>query len=83
MIIKISREDFWKWLALLSWRKYRSFHDPEEMPVGIPNVRDPDHRCSCFEPRPRIMQDWGGCQGDGHYLCLKCCHYEKEEEDEQ
>jgi hypothetical protein len=37
-------------------------------------MRDPDSRCTAFEPRPRKWNDWGQCQTDGHYLCAECCH---------
>ena len=39
---------------------------------GAAGVRDPDYRCSAFEPgdpRPN-----GECQTDGHYMCDECIH---------
>ena len=42
--------------------------------VGMPGVRDPDHRCDMFSPGKPTN---GGCQGDGHHLCGECVLLEK------
>lgn len=39
-------------------------------------MRDPESRCHCYEPREKRAIDFGGCEGDGHYLCKECCHLE-------
>jgi hypothetical protein len=43
-------------------------------------MRDPENRCHAYEPRPRELNDFRDCQGDGHYLCKECCHFVKEDE---
>lgn len=64
-------ERFWVWLCRFSAR--RIVIGKGEMPCGIPTIRDPDAKCTGYEPRKRKGGDWD-CVGDGHYLCKECCH---------
>lgn len=61
---------FWKALCLFAYRRWRRRED--EIPDGIPGIRDARHRCHGYDPGPRGGWD---CQSDGHYLCRGCSHY--------
>lgn len=69
-------KSFWRWLALFAYRRWAG---PEQQkPVGVPGNRDPESPCESYAPRPAHMRDWGGCAGDGHYLCGECAHFDTE-----
>lgn len=72
---------FWRWLALFSYRRWA--RDEPQNPVGVPGNRDHDSPCDAYAPRPKRLRDWGGCVGDGHYLCVECAHYEPEPVEEE
>lgn len=42
--------------------------------VGDPGVRDPDFVCTEYSPG---KPEYGRCEGDGHYLCRECKHFEE------
>jgi len=63
---------FWRKIMLFAFRRLAVASAGP--PTGVPHMRDPDSRCTAFEPRPRKWNDWGKCQTDGHYLCGECCH---------
>ena len=46
--------------------------------LGDEGVRDPEHPCEFFSDKGDKDED---CDGDGHYLCLECIHYNPEEKD--
>lgn len=72
-MIRFLWEAFWRWVCRFAFRRLGG--PQERIPVGIPTIRDPDHRCASYEPRERELRDWTGCHGDSHYLCVECCHY--------
>lgn len=62
----------WKALALFFYRQWAMPGGP--MPTGIPGIRDPENRCTGYEPRRRGGGDFD-CESDGHYLCRECAHF--------
>lgn len=71
------RKTFWRAVALFAYRRWVT---PGTIkPVGIPGNRDPVSPCAGYEPVKRAGYTWD-CQGDGHYLCKACCHFEHLEE---
>lgn len=66
---------FWKSICRFAYRQLCKGEPSRRPPVGLPLMRDPDHRCNAYEPRPRQLGDWRDCESDGHYLCKECCHY--------
>ena len=82
MKIEISREAFWRKLFRFAFNRWKATFPPDKKaPVGAPYVRDPDYPCDCYEPGICKAGAWI-CQGDGHYLCSDCRHFEPETEDE-
>lgn len=73
---------FWKWLTLFAYRRWSDTESNRRKPVGVPGNRDPENPCHLYSPRKRIWNEWNDCAGDGHYLCLKCCHFKPEEKEE-
>lgn len=70
---------FWKWATLFCYRRWAN---PQgQPPVGLPFHRDPDHKCTFYEPRPRELGDFKECMTDGHYLCRGCCHRKPDDEE--
>ncbi|MHB9005129.1 MAG: hypothetical protein ACYC6C_13940 [Coriobacteriia bacterium] len=59
--------------------------DGTRIPTGVPTIRDPDARCDYYSPRRQYAGGggWGGCHGDGHYLCRECERYEPEESERE
>lgn len=73
-------ERFWKWLALFAWRRWVKRLPVQKIwPVGVPGHRDPDNPCEFYEPRRQRLDEWGDCDGDGHYLCDDCCRHKDAE----
>lgn len=70
---------FWLWLCRFSYRRL-AHKKLSTIPVGIPGMRDPQHKCTMYAPRPPIAEDWKSCQGDGHYLCAECAYFKPEDE---
>lgn len=70
--MKINFEfNFWLWLCRFSYKRMRIAVD--KLPVGIPGMRDPDHKCAGYAPRKRMAGDASNeCESDGHYLCKEC-----------
>lgn len=64
---------FFKKLCLFAYRRWAVAD--KIMPTGVPNNRDPDFPCSFYAPRPKLVGDFGQCEGDGHYLCNGCAHH--------
>ena len=64
---------FWKWLTLFAYARWSEGLPVK--PVGVPGNRDPDYPCQAYNPRSPKWNDWGKCEGDGHYLCHKCAHF--------
>lgn len=64
------------WLAIARFAYRRCAEPIATAPSGLPFMRDPESRCHCYEPREKRAIDFGGCEGDGHYLCKECCHLE-------
>lgn len=62
----------------LAYRKLESYLKPNFL--GVPGVRDKRSECDMYQPRPVKSHELPGCNGDGHYLCEKCCHLNQEEE---
>ena len=63
--------NFWLWLCRLSYKRMKIAVD--KLPVGIPGMRDPDHKCSGYSPRKWMQGDANpDCESDGHYLCYEC-----------
>lgn len=48
------------------------FRVPQVAKLGDPGVRDPTAPCARFEPG---SARYGGCIGDGHYLCQECVYW--------
>lgn len=71
---------FYLWLCRWSFKKLKAdtLNGFSEIPVGVPFMRDPDHKCEAYSPRKRKTTDWY-CNGDGHYLCHECALYKPEE----
>ncbi len=73
MKIKLTMgNNFWLWLIRFSYR--RLFIVTKHPPDGVPTIRDWQALCNGYEPRKKRLQDWTGCETDGHYLCQECCH---------
>ena len=71
---------FWLRVCRFAYRRLDIPHRGE--PDGIPFRRSPDYPCEGYSPRDRLLGDWRGCQGDGHYLCVECAHFEGEDDDD-
>lgn len=71
------RQRFWRAICLFA---YRRWNNPITVqPVGLPGHRDPESPCDYYTPRPRHPLDWSErCEGDGHYLCKRCAHLQRE-----
>ena len=63
---------WWLWLARFAYIRATKANGVK--PTGIPYNRDPEFVCTGYEPRPKKLRDWRDCEGDGHYLCMECCH---------
>ena len=61
---------FWLWLCRFAYRRLKASNP--NMPIGVPNNRDPESPCPAFDPRPTKMGDYRDCEGDGHFLCKEC-----------
>lgn len=64
----------WLKLVLFAWRKASG---PQGKGIGLPLQRDPDAPCEYYAPRKVQHGDFQDCDGDGHYLCARCCHFKK------
>ena len=69
------KKRFWKWLLRISYSKVAEASPT--LPDGVPGYRSSTAICTGYSPRKRKRQDYSECEGDGHYLCAKCCHYIK------
>lgn len=68
-------------ITMFWWKiSMRLIKHNKEKPMGIPYQRDPDNPCEFYEPNSRGRYNFDDCESDGHYLCKKCCHKEKEDE---
>jgi len=67
--------NFWPWLCRFA---YRQIGHAQPKAVGIPGQRDPESPCEFFAPRKPIGSDFTDCESDGHYLCKKCAHLNKD-----
>jgi hypothetical protein len=75
------RQKFWKWLLLLSYNQIKD--NLETVKYEIPGIRDTDNPCKSYTPGTKKWdRGFNHCEGDGHYLCVKCRYYKKENEDE-
>ncbi|MDB5294397.1 MAG: hypothetical protein JWO31_380 [Phycisphaerales bacterium] len=68
------RQSTWLRVCRFAYRRLMAGDPTRRAPVGLPQMRDPDHRCHAFAPRPWQPGDFRDCQSDGHYLCVECCH---------
>lgn len=69
--IKNKKFPFWVWLIRFAYRQIKV--SAETPLVGIPGIRDNEHPCTHYMPRPRLKEDGeANCQTDGHYLCEEC-----------
>ena len=68
------RNRFWLSIARFAFYRVTTVTRYEDLPDGIPFLRDPTNPCPIYEPRPIQPGDWPDCQTDGHYLCEECCH---------
>ena len=71
---------FWLAVSRFAYRRIRASVEYEDLPDGVPNVRDVLNPCFVYSPRKREPQDWSDCQGDGHYLCRECALLSREHE---
>lgn len=68
--------NIYKRLTLFFWRLWTEASGPDmKKPVGVPYQRDPDNPCEMYRPL-KSSGFFKGCEGDGHYLCKKCVHFE-------
>lgn len=72
---------FWLWLCRFSFRRLGGPTRIDEVPDGVPHIRDAKQQCRMYEPRYPHLQDWASCESDGHYLCKECCHLRKADDD--
>lgn len=79
MVVSL-KQRFWRAVALFAYRRWA---EPQtKKPVGVPGNRDPEFPCESYSPRPIKPGDWGNCEGDGHYLCHECCHFDRRTQEE-
>ena len=69
-------KDFWKAITIFAYRRWYDPSKNQNMPIGIPGIRDPSSPCSGFAPIPKKFagESWGDCKTDGHYMCNECVH---------
>lgn len=73
MMVKV-----YKFLILFFYNRLTAIcKQTTEMPMGIPLKRDPNSICEYYEPCKRGQFTFDDCQTDGHHLCAKCIHNEK------